>query len=106
MLGRVRVAGGDAEREAPVLAEALDDRAVLGGDARRAVGRAVVHNEHVSLREPAGQLIEDSWQVLFLVPRRDEDERVSAVCHRSSEPSADRRPVHNRRQDSQRTKGR
>ena len=81
-LERVPVARGDARPQPPVLAERENLGAVSPGDRGRAVGRAVVDDQHVRLRQHRAQLLEHGRQVRFLVPGRDEDERPGHVRRR------------------------
>src|SRR6185437_11749148 len=50
----------------------------------RAVGRAIVDDEHVGLRQPLLQLVEHGRKVLLLVPGRYEHECVVAGAHSGS----------------------
>ena len=58
VLERPGIAGGDAGLEAAVLAEREHLGAVLAGDARGPVGRAVVDDEDVDVRQLPVELIE------------------------------------------------
>src|SRR5438132_2221785 len=78
------VAGCDPGPEAAVLSERDRLGAVLSGDLDRPVGRAVVDDEHVDTAELAAQVVEDRGQVVLLVPRGDEDERVAQCVSSSS----------------------
>ena len=79
LLGSVRVARRDAGPQAAVAAEGEDFRPVVGRDVRRPVGRAVVDDEHVRLGKLGVQFVEDVRQVVLLVPRGNEDDRVARV---------------------------
>ena len=81
VLDRVAVAARDRRGQSAVGAEREHVGAVLRGDARSPVRRAVVHDEHVGARELLVQLLEDGGQVLLLVPGRDEDEGVTLLGH-------------------------
>ena len=73
VLQRPRIAGGDADREAAVLAQRQHFRAALAGDVGRAVGGAVVDDEDVRAGQGLAQVVEHARQARLLVPRRDED---------------------------------
>ena len=77
----MRVARGDAGAQAPVDAEREHLRPVRGRHLGRAVGRAVVDDEHVGVGQLGAQLVEDVGQVVLLVPGGDEDERVVRLGH-------------------------
>ena len=49
---------------------------MLAGDVGGPVGGAVVDDEHVGVRQPGGELVEHRREVVLLVPRGDEDDRV------------------------------
>ena len=70
LLQGVPVAGGDPGWQPAVLAERDHLAAVLACDLGRPVGRAVVDDEHVGLREPAPELVQYGRKALFLVPGR------------------------------------
>ena len=70
MFQGVPVAGGDPGRQAAVLAERDHLAAVLARDLGRPVGRAVVDDEHVGLREPAPELFQHGRKAFFFVPGR------------------------------------
>ena len=53
---------------------------MLARDVGRAVGRAVVDDDHVHVRQLAPQVVEHRRQVLLLVPGRDEDDGVAHVA--------------------------
>jgi hypothetical protein len=75
------VARGDATLEAAVLAEREHLGAAGARDLRGVVRGAVVHDQHVHVRQLAPQLVEHGGEVLLLVPGRDEDERVVRGRH-------------------------
>src|SRR5262245_43837064 len=70
------VTSGDSRSQAAVLAEGENVGAVRPGDCSRFVGRAVVDDEQIRLRELLGELRQDGAEVVLLVPGGDEDERV------------------------------
>ena len=78
MLERPPVAGGDPEAQAEVRAEREHLGAVRARDLGRAVGRPVVDDEHVGVRDLRAQRVEHGGQVVLLVPRRDEDDGVAS----------------------------
>jgi hypothetical protein len=53
---------------------------VLPRDIGRTVGGAVVDHEHVCVRQLASERLENGGQVVLLVPRGDEDQRVAQRC--------------------------
>jgi hypothetical protein len=71
------IAGGDAGLEAAVLAEREHLGAVLACHVRGPVGRAVVDDEDVGVRQPLPELVEHCREIALLVPGGDEDERVA-----------------------------
>jgi hypothetical protein len=76
VLERVAVARRDPGREAAVLVEGDNLRAVRLRDGGSRVGRAVVDDQEVGLRELLPQFLEDRGQVLLFVPGREKDEGV------------------------------
>ena len=81
VLDRVAVAARDRRGQSAVGAEGEHLGAVLHGDARSPVRRAVVDDEHVGARELVLQLLEHRGQVLLLVPGRHENEGVALLGH-------------------------
>src|SRR5205823_12993377 len=81
MFQGVAVARRDSGRESAILAERDHLAAVLACDLGRPVGRAVVDDEHVGLREPAPELVQYGRKALFLVPGRQKNERVAPSGH-------------------------
>ncbi len=61
--------------------------AVIARDRGGSVGRAVVHDEHVHVRQLGPQVVEDVGQIGLLVPGRYEDERVRHRLRRSLDHS-------------------
>src|SRR5262249_5261479 len=81
---RPPVPRGDADAQALVAAERVDDRAVIACDVSRPVRRAVVHHEKVGLRDLLVQRVQHGGEVVLLVPGRDEDEGVAHTRSSSS----------------------
>ncbi len=73
---RIRIAGGDPLLQAAVLPEGEDFRAMRPRDRGGPIGRTVVDDEYVALRQACSQFVQYARQVLLLVPGRNEDERV------------------------------
>ena len=80
--------GRDPGRKAAVRAERDHLGPALAGDLGRAIGRAVVDDEHVGLRKLLPKLVEHSREVLLLVPGRHEHERVALGGHEASSSRA------------------
>ena len=74
---RPGVARGDAGLEAAVLPEGQHLGTVLARDNGGPVGRAVVDDEDVDVRELPAELVEYRREIAFLVPGRNEDECVA-----------------------------
>ena len=79
VLERVRIAGRDSRGQAEVPREAHHAGAVVSRDLGSAVGRAVVDDEHVGVRQSFVQLGEHGRKVRLLVPGGDEDEQPVAI---------------------------
>ena len=79
LLGGVRIAAAMPARRPRLVPNESTSRAVVGRDGRRPVGRAVVDDEHVRVGQLGVQFVEDVGQVVLLVPRGNEDDRVARV---------------------------
>ena len=87
-LERPVVAGSDPDRQPSVAVQGEHRRAVLPRDVGRPVGRAVIHDQHVGVRQLCVQGREHIRQVLLLVPRRDEDDGVAHPSRANSARAA------------------
>ena len=90
VLERPPVARRDADPQAAVAPEREHLRPVLTRNLGRAIGRAVVDDEHVRPRQPLPQPVEHRRQVLLLVPGGDEDDGVAHRGRRASSARAAR----------------
>ena len=80
VLERVPVPGGDPEAQPEVGAQRVHLGAVLARDVGGVVGRAVVDDEHVGVRQLGVERVENRRKVVLLVPGGDEDQRVAQRC--------------------------
>src|SRR5438445_13460790 len=92
VLQRVAVTGGDAEAQAEVLPERVHICTARSGDVSGAIGRSVVDHENVRVRQLSVQRFEHRWEIVLLVPRRDEDQGVAQrwflTCRRATVAAA------------------
>jgi hypothetical protein len=77
MVERPAITGCNAGGQASIASQGEDVRAAFTGDVGRAVGRAVVDDEDIHVRQLIREIREDAGQVLLLVPGRNEHDRVA-----------------------------
>src|SRR2546425_10075416 len=76
---RPAVTRGNADAQAAVAAQGQALRTVRACNVGGAVGRAVVHDEHVGMRQLTAQTADHGREILLFVPGRYEDERLAHV---------------------------
>src|SRR5439155_4381261 len=80
MIERPAVAWGDPDRQTAIGSQRKDLCSACERDLGSAIGRAVVHHEHVRVGQLAREVVEDGRKVLLFVPRRNEDNGVTHGC--------------------------
>ena len=91
VLERPAIARRDPDRQPAVPSKRQHLRAVLARHVRRPIGGTVVDNEDIRIGQQASEVVEHRRQILLLVPRRNEDERVAhAYPRRASSARAAR----------------